>query len=70
MEIKVICSYCDHTIYKTVYDQSSLKDLKCEKCKDKNLFFKDVAKYKIDGYLGCPPFPEKGNKAPFWRWNG
>ena len=71
MEVKITCTYCDHTIYKNVYDTKYLQGLKCEICGDKNLIMKDNAKEKIDSYAGCKPFKEEDQvKAPYWGYSG
>ena len=79
MEVKITCWYCDHTVYKTVYDQRGLQDLTCIICKDPNLIIKDVAKDRLDTYAGSPPFEDKKDsdkfenesiKAPYWNWGG
>ncbi len=52
------CNYCDHSWRKQVYSAESA-DKKCLKCDDRNLVVKELDKYRVDAYQGCPEFPEK-----------
>jgi DNA-directed RNA polymerase subunit RPC12/RpoP len=58
MEVLFVCTYCNFKWTKKVYSASDT-DIKCLKCDDKNLIVKELAKTKIDTYIGCPPFEEK-----------
>lgn len=68
MLVDVECTYCGQKWEENVYNQSSLHDMKCKYCKDKNLKFKDKDKSKIDYYQGCPPFPEKPKDDDRYMW--
>jgi transcription elongation factor Elf1 len=56
------CTYCGHRWEEEIWNQSRIESTKCSKCGDSKLKAKDAAVAKIDGYKGCPPFPEKKEK--------
>jgi len=59
MIVQIICDYCGHKWEKQVYIKAALEDLKCQKCGDKHIKFKDLDENKIDYYQGSPPFEIK-----------
>lgn len=74
MDIKLTCTYCDHETVKQVYSIHDLDNETCNKCGDRNLVIKDLAKTKIDTYRGSPPFVEKKDEEIVtidsgWPWN-
>lgn len=68
MELLFICRYCNNHWTKHVYSGASPEE-KCLKCGDSNIDVKELSKYKIDSYIGCPPFPVKplDKDIPYWR---
>lgn len=73
MEIQLTCTYCDKKWRLHAYSDSKIES-KCPKCGDTNIVVKELDKTRIDGYIGCPPFPEKTDKIeledpsgfPYW----
>ena len=58
MKALLTCLYCNHKWERNLYMGDAFEE-KCGKCGDSNIDVKDLAKTKIDGYLGCKPFPDK-----------
>lgn len=76
MTVEIECQYCGYKTTKVIYNQKSLENETCIKCKDSNLIIKDLSKARIDTYQGTPAFPEKGykdtedcNPDAGWPWN-
>lgn len=67
MKVQFTCRYCNHKWREDIYT-SSVSNKKCEKCRDTNLDMVELDKYRIDGYVGCPPFEEK-KKSIENDWN-
>lgn len=72
MEVLLICKYCNNKWTRNLYT-GAVVDEKCIQCGDMNLDVKELAKTKIDGYVGCPAFPEKKEEEkespnfPYWH---
>jgi hypothetical protein len=58
MKVLLVCRYCAYSWERNMYMGEAFQE-KCWKCGDTNIDVKDMAKTKIDGYVGCPEFPEK-----------
>jgi len=59
MKIEITCTYCGYKIDKEAYNEASVRSLRCSKCNDKNLLFKEIIRERVDYYAGSPPFEEK-----------
>jgi Zn finger protein HypA/HybF involved in hydrogenase expression len=64
MKVHFTCRYCDYKWREEVYS-NPISNKKCEKCKDTNLDVIELDKYRIDSYVGCPPFPVKEEKLRY-----
>jgi hypothetical protein len=61
--------YCGHKWDKVVYNQQSVVDECCPKCKDRFIKAREYSASKIDTYIGCPPFPVKLKEEDSgWPW--
>jgi hypothetical protein len=53
---ELICLYCNN-IWQINYVPK--EKIYCSKCNDTNIRAIDLAKERIDQYIGCPPFPDE-----------
>lgn len=58
MKLLLTCRYCNFKWESVIYS-NDISTEKCWKCGDTNIDVKDFDKTKIDGYIGCKPFPNK-----------
>lgn len=55
-EYKICCLYCNHSYEDYFYNNSQIEDLKCPKCRDKNLKIteKSLSRSDVFGYTYEP----------------
>lgn len=72
MKLLITCKYCDHKEEKITFN-STLDDLCCTRCGDKNIIAKSIDEAKINYYAGSPEFVtfkkiEKDTKKDKIEW--
>lgn len=70
MVVELEFTYCGKKWNHVARSQAEIELMKCSKCGDSGLKVRDASKSKIDGYAGCPPFPEKKNAAKDIQYYG
>lgn len=59
MNLKFTCNYCDCKWDLKLYNESSVKNQRCPKCRSYDSKVVKKEDITVDYYVGCPAFPDK-----------
>ena len=58
MQLRLTCKYCGHCWF-DIANKIDVDNIRCVKCRDKNITVKRLEDVKIDYYQGSPPFANR-----------